>query len=103
MISASGLNAIAMPGALTRPDGSRPSVTCGPLICTSVARHSARNSGPSANSMPSDLARMVSALLPISTSLRVSRGDGSRRASMVPVTRVCTPISRLASCSNNER
>ena len=100
----SGLNLIARFGASTWPEASSPRLNCGATRCISAARHSPRISGPSANSKPSERARILSALLlPISMSCSVSDGDGNSRASMSPVTRTSTPIRRLASASNSER
>ncbi len=101
--SSPSLNATAKFGARAWPDVSNPRLTCGPARRISAARHSPRMSGPSANSTPSERARIVSAPPPISMSCSVNCGEGRRRASIAPVTRTLTPIMRLASASNNER
>ena len=58
----SGLKLIARFGASTWPEASSPRLNCGPTRCISAARHSPRISGPSANSKPSERARILSAL-----------------------------------------
>src|SRR6478752_6229529 len=101
--NSSGLKATVKPGARTRPEVSSPRLICGPARCNSAARHSPRINEPSANSTPSVRARIVSGPSPIAMPCNMSRGEGSRRGSMPPVTRTLTPMIRLASVSNSAR
>src|SRR6478752_1841040 len=101
--SSSGLKETVKPGARTRPEVSSPRLICGPARCNSAARHSPRINEPSANSTPSVRARIVSGPSPIAMPCNMSRGEGSRRGSMPPVTRTLTPMIRLASVSNSAR